>query len=840
MSGHTHDATPLTPMMAQYIEIKAAHPDYLLFYRMGDFYELFFEDAENASRVLGIILTKRGKHLGQDIPMCGVPVDRASEYLERLISGGYCVAVCEQTEDAETAKKRGGKTLIARSVVRLITPGTLTEDNLLEPGRANTLCALGCVITKGGATRYGVASLDLSTGQFYVKEVDHITALTSEIARLEPREILVPEALYSDRQLIALWREGGAHIVPSQTASSMTPQRGYQTLCRAYNVASLDSFGDFSDAEVVAAAIAYAYLEYTQRSTQPVLTFPKRETMHDVLILDRATRRSLELTTTQDGLIKGSLCHVMDRTLTAGGRRLLAERLSAPSTRLSIIRKRQEAIGVFVRDSINRLHIQRVLKHMPDLHRVLTRLCLGRGGPRDCVLLARGLQDITRLNALLPHGTCEEIEHLRHNFDELAPSLGQELQAAFADDVPVIKRDGGFIREGYDSELDDVRLLQSDARRVIAALQARYVQETLCRSLRVKYNRILGYFVEVPQPLSAPFLEGPLNAQFIHRQTMADALRFTTCELGDLDQKITRASENALSRELALFDMCLEKIRDHAETIRHAAEAVCILDVTTALAALAEEEKWVCPIVDDSLTFHIEGGRHPQVEAALKEEGKPFIPNHCILAKPTDEEGDLLILTGPNMGGKSTYLRQNAVMVILSQMGSWVPAKSAHIGCVDRLYSRVGASDDLARGRSTFMVEMIETATILNQTTNRSLVILDEIGRGTSTLDGLSIAWATAEHLHNTVRCRGLFATHFHELTALEKQLDRVKNATVRVSAWENDLIFLHEIVPGVADRSYGLYVARRAGLPESVIVRASHILEELEKSEHEKSLMVF
>jgi DNA mismatch repair protein MutS len=827
-------------MMAQYIEIKAAHPDCLLFYRMGDFYELFFEDAETASRILGIILTKRGKHLGQDIPMCGVPVDRAHDYLERLIAAGHRVAVCEQIEDAQNAKKRGGKTLIARGVVRLITPGTLTEDSLLEPGRANILVAIGCVTSRGGESRYGVAALDISTGQFVVKDVASTLALTAEMARLEPREIVLPESLYADGRLTSLWKESGASLMPSQTATTMSPQRAYQSLCRAYQVTTLESFGDFTEAELVAAAIGMAYVEYTQRATRPVLAPPAREMVQETLSLDRATRRSLELTSTQDGQTKGALCQVIDRTVTAGGRRLLIERISAPSTSLTLIHRRQHAVEIFVEACVVRDRIRESLKRIPDLHRVLTRLCLGRGGPRDCVLLARGLTEIAGLMEFLASGyESAEIEQIRKAFSALDPCLSTQLEEAFAHEVPLVKRDGGFIREGYDPELDQARLLQSDVRRFIAALQARYVNETLCRSLRIKHNRVLGYFVEVPQQVSAPFLEPPFNTQFIHRQTMADVLRFTTCELGDLEQKITTAAQTAITQELALFDGFIQKINASSDSIRAAAEAVSALDVITALAALAVEGRWVCPVVDDSLTFHIEGGRHPLVEAALKEEGKPFVPNGCTLADPGDTQGILMVLTGPNMGGKSTYLRQNAVMVILAQMGSWVPATKAHIGRVDRLYSRVGAADDLARGRSTFMVEMIETATILNQTTQRSLVILDEIGRGTSTLDGLSIAWATAEHLHNSVGCRGLFATHFHELTGLEGQLLRVRNATVRVSEWEGDIIFLHEIVPGAADRSYGLHVAKRAGIPEAVIARAHHILEELEKSEREKSMLV-
>ena len=822
----------VTPMMAQYIEIKAANPDSLLFYRMGDFYELFFEDAEIASQSLGIVLTKRGKHQGQDIPMCGVPVERADDYLQRLIGLGHRVAVCEQTEDPAEAKKRGSKSVVRRDVVRLVTPGTITEERLLEPGRANYLLAIARRRASDTQWCYGLAALDISTGHFVLSETDG-TGLSAEIARFEPREILVPDVIHDDPELRGFWQETRASITPL-SREGLDPASAERRLKSYFGVATLDAFGAFSPAEITAAGSALFYVEKTQIDSRPVLNPPSRDTSGAALAIDAATRANLELTRTLSGERTGSLLATIDCTVTPGGARLLAERLAGPLTHPDRIRDRQDSVTALVENGDLRDRLRRILKRSPDLARALSRLSLGRGGPRDLACVRDGLFAARELGlelAIAPN-LPRELSEAAQVLQGLRTDVADRLSAALADELPLLKRDGGFIRAGFDPSLDELRELQQDSRRFIAALQARYATETGCRGLRVKHNHMIGYFVEVPQNVGGDLLKEPWKDTFVHRQTMAGAMRFSTMELGELESKIASASDRALKIELALFDEMVQALLDLTEDIAAAAESLAVIDVTAALADLAMRLDWTCPVVDTGLAFTIKGGRHPVVEAALKREGVAFIANDSDLSGK--DAGHILLITGPNMGGKSTYLRQNALIVVLAQMGSYVPAKQAHIGIVDRIFSRVGAADDLARGRSTFMVEMVETAAILNQATARSLVILDEIGRGTATFDGLSIAWAAIEHLHETNRCRALFATHFHELTALAERMARISNATLKVTEWNGEVVFLHEVVPGAADRSYGLQVARLAGLPAAVVERAKTILSELERSDRE------
>jgi DNA mismatch repair protein MutS len=827
------DAGRVTPMMAQYVEIKAANPDCMLFYRMGDFYELFFQDAEIASRALGIVLTKRGKHLGEDIPMCGVPVERADDYLQRLIALGHRVAVCEQTEDPAEAKKRGGKSVVRRDVVRLVTPGTITEERLLEPGRANLFLAVARRRISDTEWLYGLAAVDISTGRFSLSETDGL-GLPAEIARLEPREILLPDTIFADPELASLWRETRAAVTPLPR-DGLDPASAERRLKDYFGVATLDAFGSFSRAEITAAGCALFYVEKTQLDSRPVLNPPSRDGAGASLAIDAATRANLELTRTLSGERAGSLLATIDCTVTPGGARLLAERLAGPLTDVAAIRARQEAVAFLVDNGDLRDRLRRILKQSPDLARALSRLGLGRGGPRDLACIrdglfaARELATLLRITPDLP----SELAAAAQVLGDLDTSAADELAAALADDLPLLKRDGGFIRQGHHAELDEARELQQDSRRFIAALQARYAAETGCRTLRVKHNHMIGYFVEVPQNVGEDLLKTPWKETFVHRQTMAGAMRFSTVELGELEAKIASAADRALRIELGLFDLRSQRLVDLAPAIARAADAIAVVDVTASLAELAADLAWTRPAVDGSLAFRIEGGRHPVVEAALKRQGEAFIANDSDLSGA--DAGRILLITGPNMGGKSTYLRQNALIVVLAQMGSFVPAREARIGVVDRLFSRVGAADDLARGRSTFMVEMVETAAILNQATARSLVILDEIGRGTATFDGLSIAWAAIEHLHEINRCRALFATHFHELTALAERLPRLANATLKVTEWNGEVVFLHEVVPGAADRSYGLQVARLAGLPKAVVERAKTILSELEKSDRER-----
>ncbi|HVL71775.1 MAG TPA: DNA mismatch repair protein MutS [Beijerinckiaceae bacterium] len=829
------EAERATPMMAQYLEIKAANPDCLLFYRMGDFYELFFEDAEVASRALGIVLTKRGKHQGAEIPMCGVPIERADDYLQRLIALGHRVAVCEQTEDPAEAKKRGPKSVVRRDVVRIVTPGTITEDRLLDPARSNLLVAVARRKVSDEAWRYGLAAVDISTGRFRVAETD-AAGLAGEIARLDPREIVLPDAIHDDPDLHALWREARAAIAPL-AREGLDPASAERRLCDFYGVATLDGLGAFSRAEIAAAATALLYVERTQLGVRPPLSPPSRDSDSGVMGIDAATRANLELTRTLAGERAGSLLAAIDLTVTPGGARLLAERLAGPLAEPGPIARRHEGVACLVDAPDLRDRLRALLARVPDMARALSRLGLDRGGPRDLAALRDGLAAGRALGALLAEqpDLPDELAEAATALRALDPAVAEAIGAALADDLPLARRDGGFVREGHDPDLDEARTLQQDSRRYVAALQARYAAETGCRTLRIKHNHMLGYFVEVPQAVGEDFLRGPWKETFVHRQTMADAMRFSTVELGGLEARIASAAERALRIELGVFDELSTRALAAAGPIAAASDALAVIDVTAALAELAVRLGWTRPKVDSSLAFRIVGGRHPVVEAALKRDGVPFIANDCDLSGGASGSGRIALVTGPNMGGKSTYLRQNALVAVLAQMGSFVPAKEAHLGVVDRLFSRVGAADDLARGRSTFMVEMVETAAILNQARTRSLVILDEIGRGTATFDGLSIAWAAIEHLHEVNGCRTLFATHFHELTALADRLPRLSNATLKVTEWNGEVVFLHEVVPGAADRSYGLQVARLAGLPPAVVARAKTILGELERSDRER-----
>ena len=827
-SGH------VTPVMAQFIEIKAANPDCLLFYRMGDFYELFFEDAEIAARALGIVLTKRGKHHGQDIPMCGVPIHRSDEYLHRLIALGHRVAVCEQLEDPAEAKKRGSKSVVRRDVVRLVTPGTLTEDSLLDARRNNYLLAVARarLSSVGEEARFALAWIDISTGEFRITETTR-AALAAEIARLEPSEIIVSDALYSEADLVPYWRSLPA-VTPltRDVFDSATAERRLTTF---FSVATSDAFGTLTRLELTAAAACVTYVERTQLGQRPPLSPPMRESAGASMAIDQATRGNLELTRTLGGERRGSLLDAIDRTVTSAGSRLLAQRLSAPLTASAEIDRRLDAVAAFVNDLPVRADMRSRLQAAPDLARALARLALGRGGPRDLAAVRDGVEAAVALTTALAalKETPAEIADAVKACRRPSAALASELARALGDELPLIKRDGGFVREGYDAALDELRALRDESRRVIAALQARYADETGIKALKVRHNNVLGYFVEVTAQHGDKLMAPPLNATFIHRQTLAGQVRFTTTELGELEAKIASAADRALGLELDVFERLSAAVIAESDAIKDCAEALARLDVAGALAQLAAERDYARPEIDDSHAFTIEGGRHPVVEQALARDGTPFVANDCDLSPPAETAaGRIWLITGPNMAGKSTFLRQNALIAIMAQMGSFVPARRAHIGVVDRLFSRVGAADDLARGRSTFMVEMVETAAILNQAGPRALVILDEIGRGTATFDGLSIAWATVEHLHDVNKCRSLFATHFHELTALSARLPRLHNATVKVKEWKGDVVFLHEVTAGAADRSYGIQVAKLAGLPAAVIERAKLVLAKLEQED--------
>jgi DNA mismatch repair protein MutS len=830
----------VTPMMEQYLEIKAANPGLLLFYRMGDFYELFFEDAEIASRALGIMLTKRGKHQGMDIPMCGVPVERSDDYLHRLIAQGHRVAVCEQMEDPAAARARGNKSVVRRDVVRLVTPGTLTEDTLLDAKANNYLLAIARARGSAGADRIGLAWIDISTSEFIVTECA-TSELAATLSRINPNEAIVTDALYGDPELGPSLRELPA-VTPltRDFFDSLTAER---RLCDYFAVATMDGLSAMSRLEATAAAAAVTYIDRTQVGKRPPLSPPAREAAGTTMAIDPATRANLELTRTLAGERRGSLLDAIDCTVTPAGSRLLAQRLAAPLTDGAAIARRLDAIAVFAADSAARDDIRTTLRRAPDMSRAMARLSVGRGGPRDLAGLRDGIfaadQALAQLARLddPPPEIAAVIDALRRPSRDLA----REFERALAEQLPLIKRDGSFVREGYEPALDEARNLRDASRLVVAAMQARYADETGVKGLKIRHNNVLGYFVEVTAQHGDRLMAPPLNATFIHRQTLAGQVRFTTSELGEIEARIANAGDRALGLELEIFERLCAMVTAATDDLRAAAHAFAILDVATALAKLAVDDNYVRPEVDTSLGFAIEGGRHPVVEQALKRDGQPFIANACDLSPvpppyPPPQTGEgrvgagqIWLITGPNMAGKSTFLRQNALMALMAQIGSFVPASRARIGIVDRLFSRVGAADDLARGRSTFMVEMVETAVILNQASERSLVILDEIGRGTATFDGLSIAWAAIEHLHESNRCRTLFATHYHELTALSAKLPRLFNATVRVKEWQGDVVFLHEVLPGSADRSYGIQVAKLAGLPQPVIARAKSVLAKLE-----------
>ncbi len=837
----TPDLSGASPVMAQFLEIKRAHPGCLLFFRMGDFYELFFDDAVAAATDLDIALTRRGKHEGRDIPMCGVPVHSHESYLERLIRKGHRVAICEQVEDPAEAKKRGPKAIVKREVVRVITPGTITEESLLDARRPNYLAALA-----RAEVGFAIAWLDISTGDFRVTPVARAN-LAAELARLGAGEILVSERLVQESDLFELLAEWKGAL-NAQSPALFESQAGGRKLQEVYKLATLEGLGDFGRAELGACGALVAYVELTQKGRLPHIARPKRLEPGATMSIDGATRRNLEFTERLSGGRAGSLLSVIDRSVTGAGGRLLVDRLSAPLTDPAAINRRLDAVEFFVERRSLTEKLRGVLKRIPDIARALARLTLGRGGPRDLALIRDGLEALPDLRervtgaserglADLPSGLEAVVKNLGHH-----AALVDRLKDALVPAPPLLAREGGFIAKGHLPRLDELRRLRDESRRLILDLEARCKAETGIGALKVRHNNVLGYYVEVPAAHAEKMAE-----PFIHRQTLASVVRYSSVELGALEAKIAHAADQALALEQTLFDQLVAEVAARSEDIARAAKAVAELDLAGALATLALDSDYTRPIVDASTAFEATGARHPVVEAigaletgaaaagaaktgAVKTGAgpQPFVPNDCDLGP----DQRLWLVTGPNMAGKSTFLRQNALIAVLAQMGSYVPAKSAHIGVVDRLFSRVGAADDLARGRSTFMVEMIETAAILNQASPRSLVILDEIGRGTATFDGLSIAWASVEHLHEVNRCRALFATHFHELTALKEKLDALACYTMRVKEWKGEVVFLHEVAPGAADRSYGIHVAKLAGLPTPVIQRAEEVLKTIEAGE--------
>lgn len=821
-----------TPMMAQYLQLKEQHPDTLLFYRMGDFYELFYDDAVIAAQVLDITLTKRGKTQGTDIPMCGVPFHSYEPYLAKLIRAGHKVAICEQTETPEQAKARGGyKALVKREVVRVVTQGTLTEDHLLDAKDNNYLAAIA-------ETGQGLALswCDLSTGALKVQGALNQGAsketLYDLLSRINPREIILPDSF--EAELLSDFRA----IITKRPEPEFESESAKDILNRFYGSSLLSKL---NRAEISACGALLNYIEQTQKGALPYLEEPEIVQDLSVVSIDPATRRSLELTQTLNGDHKGSLLHVIDRTVSSMGGRLLKARISEPLSDINKIHKRLDFIQELINENHLKQNIVELLKQCPDMERALSRLTIGRGGPKDLLNIREGLKQADQIRGLM-------IQVKSNVFAEILEQLKQppelqeysdKLEDALKEDVPLLARDGGFIKKGYAPELDKLILLRDESRRVIARLQNDYRKKTGIDSLKIAYNNVLGYYVDVPAKRADPLMIGkhkePSNDNpFIHRQTLANNVRFTTTELADLERDIASASEKSLAIEIDLFEGFRKELHAHAPDILKISKALAGMDVACSNAILAEKNHYTRPKIDNSSAFHIKGGRHPVVEQALqKNEGKAFIANDTKL----ENKGRIALLTGPNMAGKSTYLRQNALIAILAQTGSFVPAQEAYIGVVDKVFSRVGAADDLARGQSTFMVEMVETATILNNASERSLVILDEIGRGTATFDGLSIAWACVEHLHNINQCRTIFATHYHELTSLTGTLPNMECYSMDVKEWKGDIVFLHNVVKGNANRSYGIHVAKLAGLPNETIERAQDILDLLENGGGKDSL---
>ena len=831
-SAQPDPAAGASPVMVQYFEAKARQPDALVFFRMGDFYELFYEDAKAASAALGITLTARGAQSGNPIPMAGVPVHAAEAYLAKLIRAGFKVAVCEQMEDPAEAKKRGSKSIVRRDVVRVVTPGTLTEDGLLDARGANRLAA---VSVRAGAA--AVASVELSTGEVECQATS-IGGLASALAALGPSEILVPDRLFSDEAVNLALKAAGGFVQPLPQALA-EPSASETRLKRLYGVDTLDGFGALSGAEISALGLIAAHLETTQAGKLPALSAPRRAGEADVMAIDPATRASLEIEKAQSGARDGSLLAAIDRTVTAPGARLLAARLARPLLDPEAIDLRLDSVAWFCAHRAQRRDLREALHGLGDMARALSRLALGRGGPRDLGCLRDGLATgaaVAAAFARAPDPLSPPSAEIAGALEALTPSLHPDLDAfrglmvgGLGAELPAQARDGGFVAEGVRPELDQARALRDDSRKVIAQLEARLAQESGV-ALKVRHNAVLGYFVEATAKAAEPLMAPPLNATFIHRQTLANQVRFTTVELAELDARIAQAAERALAIEVETFEAWRDAACAVAADIQAAAFAAATLDVASGVAEWAEDVGASRPVVDRSSAFEAESARHPVVEAAVRRQGEAFTPNDCRLDGAGAGGPRLAIVTGPNMAGKSTFLRQNALLAVLAQSGCYVPAGRLRLGVVDRLFSRVGAGDDLARGRSTFMLEMVETAAILTQATPRSLVILDEIGRGTATYDGLAIAWACAEALHETNRCRALFATHYHELAVLEGRLAYVANLSLKAKEWNGDLIFLHEAGPGPADRSYGVQVAKLAGVPAPVVSRARDVLERLER----------
>ena len=819
-----------TPLMQQYLSVKEQHKDYLLMYRMGDFYEMFFDDAVVASKALDIALTHRGTYMDKPVPMCGIPYHAFSSYIPKLVKQGFKVAICDQVEDPAEARKRGYKAIVKREVSRIITAGTLTEDNLLGGSLNNYLMSL--VYNEGLDVKISVAITDISTGEFYVQTFDEnaISELLSFTILKNPAEIIISQKEMSNPKLQSFINQFKAKLVfkPDTFFDEINSRKN---ICETFKVADCSVLGDFSPLEIQAQGAILNYVQLTQIGNIPNIAHPKKETNSEILQIDAFSVKNLEIfENINDETSKNSnLFSIMDKTKTPMGKRQLRKALSTPLANAKKINERLNIVDFFYNNPQLIDDIRSVLTQIFDIERIISRISCKRAGPRDLLNIGETLSVIPQIKNFLLTALEKSLDNpIQKILDGLKDfsELAKKIKSAIIDEPPLLTRDGGFIKEGFHPTLDEYKSLSQNTKQVILDLQSKYTLKTSIMNLKIKYNNLAGYFVEVPIKQATTLMSS--DSGFQHKQTLVNAVRFTTQELSEIEQKILVANEKYLALELSLFEDLCKQILDRIEDLSTLSNAIGELDLWTSLALLAIENNYTKPEINDSFDLEIINGRHPVVEENLKGQNVAFIPNDCILENK-DKDSKLWILTGPNMAGKSTFLRQNAIIIIMAQIGSFVPAESARIGVVNKLFSRVGASDNLARGQSTFMVEMSETATILNQADEHSFVILDEIGRGTATFDGLSIAWAVLEYLNNINRCRGIFATHYHELNQVVEKMKNVSSHTMETKEYNGDVVFLHKVGSGVADKSYGIHVAKIAGIPKEVVNRASQILESFE-----------
>ena len=832
----TRDYDEATPVISQYLKIKQEHPDSVLFFRMGDFFELFFEDAVIAADILGITLTKRGKFKDQDIPMCGVPVNKYEKYLHDLVRGGLKVALCDQTETSEDARKRGAKSVVKREVVRIITTGTLTEESLLSGNKANYLSA--CLIR---GNTFSFAWVELSTGESRVISAD-LKRFDEIFLRINPSEFIIRNSLEIPDDIWSFIKELGT-VITFVSDSSFNAERAKKRLEDVYKIIDFQIFADFTQDEYSVMGAVYDYVEITQKNAYVMLQQPICENLDKSVQFDYNTWESLEVTKTNRGTYKGSLQSFLDHTMTSCGARLLGQWISQPVTDINIIRRRADCVEYFYQEHEKRTLLRKIIYKMPDAERIISRIVMGRSNPRDLYNLGKTLEQATEVWRFLLLYKSEAVISVPDviigfidGWNDFT-ALIHEISISLVEAPPYIIKNGDFIASGYSHALDEIRKIRDDSQSILMKMQRKYQDETGINNLKIKNNNVLGYFIEVTESQSENMFSDNLITKFVHRQSLKGAVRFTTAELSDLEIEIGRSFSQAISIEIEIFEKICEMVISMQDNIRQCFALISELDVILSFSHIANAKMWVRPEVDDSLALEVVGGWHPIVHDTLMHEkgAGSFIVNDCIIHTDMHHQS-LWLITGPNMAGKSTFLRQNAIIIILAQIGCFVPASKARIGVVNQIFSRVGASDDLARGRSTFMVEMIETATILNRANERAFVIFDEIGRGTSTYDGLSIAWAVVEYLHNVNKCRTLFATHYHELGYAANKLHNIRNMTVKIKEWHDDIVLLHKIEDGVARGSYGIKVARLAGLPIDVVQRAQELLYAFE-GEHINAL---